>query len=1578
MFNEWKNKISYNHIKRNYCNISEVDDIEEVYYAENKLVVVVNDEEISKQIYDIIITLKYKGEIISTKVFNKNLNFKVSKYIADKHNRIRMFYIDVNFEANWNELSKLQKLQEVTGLITDMESKGYILDNSKFENEKLNSISTFLSLFSLNTDDVDSSKEYLIKYIHYILSGEDLEKYYEKVVDNVITEVCNFSYTFPVIAMCYNYFAKNAKYSLEEINTILRSEELQEMIQSSEDDNYLLTSTDILKNKLTETESNDKYTIYDGNIKIYHNMSEDFKRFLKYYDKCDVRVRERINPIEKLSGIIMDFSGNIIGYKFYIEKMDCIQTIFEKDLKSQHAIFDFISEIDRACKYIMMETSKFEYNKFYYDFKIEESIICYNNKLIITKIDKVFDFINTYKDYIKYEIISIFFKIYVAFLKQKYGEMHKEEELLSKEEVRFLSPVIAKNFINYALERNQSYLDYDLTAEELFEFLYNTKSSDTYSEHLYDSRFEYNPIKTPFIFDYEAEEKYGVKIESGMNEKLADGRSIITFKRKKKISKLKNAEDTIRKEISRKFLDLEDDNIKVVGISEIIYSTTLNDDNMYKLVGYITEPIKGTKLTEERLLEFNNKELLKVFAYLFSKFSGWYANYIPLDVIWMDDNYTFYINIMDDNFKIEICTEESFPKFMIKKLVKKGYNPNSFIDLADIYSKNSLLIQSNSFDTYCKVHNIFYDSSNKMCPACSELIYSVPDDFEKTEILEDTYAKHYRIDNKYNLKVYKASCPNMKKIEKSIEGIVSRRLNKELSYGYFTKEMDSLKEVDFVQECFIPYKKAVNSNNEFIGYIYKAANFDGTTGNVCVDISDLSRLRNLPRIMRIIRLIQQVQEFTDKEFSFIQNPFTHVFLAKDYKNQVQICNIEFLGKEGSIKDTIKWTYKYVENILALDDSIVIDMPNDSSDLDSLLTRLQALAKDMTKCCKIHNMYYSNKHIFCPKCVDKKKMKDIIIEDVKLKNITSQKKDDEGGESVIYPYGNNKVAKIFREKEIDYDYKNVVLSRIFSKKDILEELNRKANKYTYVIPQKLLIDNDSHNILGYTMKKVKGMPISILRDKEQVAKLEITTKDVLEILITIGKGIEELHTKANIFIGDLNNRNILFDTQNNVYFLDFDGMGIDEIAPMFLTDGFIDPVSQKNDTVSMKDDWYSFAIQAFYYLTFTHPFNGIYYAINEESKGKEKVNMPIPERMELRISLLGNHGIKPPTIAKSWNWMDKELKDAFLNIFEGDNRESIVPYLINQYQKLYQRQPNFSGKINVNSKFVAKEINPFKGDVVRIINPYAAICFNDNYYTTILVEDENEQYDINFPNCIEIRDILLVKNTSIAIAIYPNKVIAIDLKTDLEIYSEEILGMGDVCINDTTLYCSGLSRGEENVIFQREFKPNGEVKEDKIKFLVDKQTKSFLAKFNSKFVLIKQASEYIDEIYCNSEKLCNIACNNSNTKYNTLYDTATKSWLVINSEGNACIIKASGDREYETINVPKENINDTNIGNITFDKGVIYIPNQNFLYIINVNDQLISKKMECNTIMTPNSKIYNNSAKGFSVINNGIAYEVRKR
>ena len=68
----------------------------------------------------------------------------------------------------------------------------------------------------------------------------------------------------------------------------------------------------------------------------------------------------------------------------------------------------------------------------------------------------------------------------------------------------------------------------------------------------------------------------------------------------------------------------------------------------------------------------------------------------------------------------------------------------------------------------------------------------------------------------------------------------------------------------------------------------------------------------------------------------------------------------------------------------------------------------------------------------------------------------------------------------------------------------------------------------------------------------------------------------------------------------------------------------------------------------------------------------------------------------------------------------------------------------------------------------------------------------------------------------------------------------------------------------------------------------------------------------------------------------------------------------------------------NVKNISFNKGVIYIPSQDNLYITNVLDHMSNKNMECNKIMTPDSHLCNFNSKGFSVITDGILYDVSKK
>lgn len=1552
-----------NFFKLNYNKVLEIEDKEEIYYKNNKLVVFVKNEEIGEQIYSIIKSLK--GITINT----PRMTFKIDDYIIENKSRVQLFTMEFTGE-NWREYSKLEKLQELVAFTEEMHNIGYVLDNSKFESEKCNNISDFLSLFVLKEEreDFSTSRECLIKHIHYVLSeceilgGKNLEDFYkDKTI--TITPISDFPYCLPVIKMCYNYFANRKVES--NIYKVLEKEIHEESeknylynIGCKYDYNKYLIASNSSFSSLPTIEENGEYIIYNENIKIYYNMSPKFEEFLM--DMNNLAINNK-NSTENVDKIILDFNGRVIGYKFIELDIADKYTILEKKFKNQAQIIDFIYEMDLYLGSLIQQT--LEYNIFENKFNIEKSLLCEGNyifKFKIKNIQELYELALTGEAYcLKEQITKVFFKILLEYLIQKYGKISDEKQLLEKEEVRYLSPVIAKNFIKYALEKQ---VDYEETIEEFYEFLYNTKSSDG---HLYyDSRFEYNPSIKPFSFDYEVEKKYGIKIEEEMNEALADGRRIVTFRRSKKIYVVKDKEDSIRQKISEEIGDVEDYNVKILGISEIIYSNNINAENMHNVIGYITEPVKGTQLTEDVLLKLNNRDLFYVVGYLFSKFADC-NRHICLDAIWMDKDFKFYINIMDKEFKIlkHRPYGYDFIQRVFDYLMVKGYNLNAFIDISvpccsEIRRK--FIQKADSFDAYCKKHDIYYDSRDKGCPVCLKTIYFVEDDFEKhaTKLFEDLHAKHYRLNKDYNIKIYKKSSSiDMDRLEKNIDKMLIKGF---VPINYFG------------QECFIPYKKAVDDNDNFIGYIYRAVNFENeedSTATICNDIKESKSIKNLSRLMSLIRLILQIKEIPKRGLGFIDNPFSHVFLSKDHKKQVQVLNIEFLTKKENRKDTFKWACEYVKEVLSSDTSIEVDITDCSTDLDAMLKRLQNLSKVMTKYCSIHRMYYKNEYLFCPKCVDKADMQNIEVIETQKDKIACGDNPVEGGQSFIYPYGKDFVAKVFKEEAIIYEFKCMILLRILKKKDVLEGINNKNLKYKYVIPKKLFIDKKEQKLFAYSMKKVKnGLPLSRLRDTVEVQRLGLTKKDVLEIFISIGKGIETLHAN-NIYVGDLNSQNILFDMDKNVYFLDFDGMGVDEIATRSCTVGYIDPLSDKNNNITMRDDWYSFALQAFYYLTFTHPFNGRY----EVEENGVKRNLSTTERMERRLSLLGPHGIKPPTIAQPWDWMNQELEKAFLNIFEGNMRESIVPELIKQYETLCYGKKAESEKqenIRINPQFIGKELDTFGKEVVHIINHNAAVCRTQNKNYVKILGYNNVILDIDFPNCMQIKDILLSSDKEIAFAIYENKVIARDLRQNTEIFHRVISNKKDIVVDGRTLYISTISE-DENVICQIDFIPDQGIKEDKIKFLSEKETKAIFVK-NSKFVIVKHAFEdNVDEIYCNSEKLCNMSYISRYAKYNIIYDEVTKLWLVVNSEGNAILIKRDGT--YQTMNF-EDNVNEVNIENISFVKGIIYIPCQDYLYLVNVlKDQITTKKMECDKFMAPNSKLYINT-NGFSVITKNVLYE----
>ncbi len=1562
MYNALKNKMTsflfHNFSISSYKAISKVNGKEEIYLRNDKIVILVEDEETGKRLFDVIKSLKNSGETISS----EHVDFKVTNYVVDKYNTVQIIFADIalSFENDWERSSKINKLQELVSFVYAMQKKGYLLDSKSFNNETCKNISDFLSFFKPHGYDVENSNGCIIKYVHYVLSsGGNFDELYQPIVtEGKIYAIKDFPYFMPVIQMCYEYCANGI--IPDDIIHVIQAEKEERWLDDQPYYNYLVVGNPDLSTTLPITEENERYTVYGQSIKIYKSLSPEFEEFLK--DKNDFFWYIRKQVREDFCNVIINFQGKIIGYKYSFQEINNTCTVSEQSFESQREILAFVSSINtyesaiRSKKYFNYQTGK-------NDFNLEEDLIysLSNKNFMIAKLEDLFNLITDDPDEFNQNLTMLFFKLLLKYIEKTYGKISDKNDFFEKKEIRYLPPIVAREFINFALGKD---INLPEAATIFHNFICNNMKVAEDSL-IFDSGFQYNPSKSvPFIFEKEAENKYGIKIEKDMYEHLPDGRILVTFKRRKSISSLKNDISHIKSEISNKIGDMNE-YVNLINISEIIYSTELGfSDKMYLVSGYITTPVRGVPLTEDIILSFNNKEILKIAGKLMSNFGKYYIYDILIDITHDDnkdeDDFVFYINILSSSFRISKSSSYNSREFVenfFEYLKRCGYNQNAFFDvnLSSYYSiEEYLLSKVNKMDAYCEEHQIYYDSSNGICPICARTKYIVEDGFEERceKIFEDQYAIHYKINWQFSLKVYKTDDVNMKQLEENIDFIL-------------TKSEEVRKEM-LGQDCFIPNKKALNSNKEFIGYIYDSVNFGN---NSFIDLKDTERLENLPRIMSLVRLIIQVKSCMNYDLGFIKNPFGNVFLSKDHKKQVQIVNVEFFRRNLGSRKTVKWVYKYICQVLDSDGYIDIDTSELCEDLNYISDLLKNCAQELKMYCPIHKIYYKSSLLFCPKCVDSKQFEKIKIDYVTASEISQRQYFNQGGESTLYLYDGDTIAKVFKEDKVNYVFKCKILSAIFAKKQILEQINSENHKFRFIIPKRLLVDKESNKILGYIMdEKVEGVSISALRDKVEVKDLGFDRKDVLEILITLGEGIQTLHDKANIYIGDLNGRNILVDTNKNVYFLDFDGMGVENIAPTFCTEGYIDPVSQKNNNITKKDDWYSFAIQAFYYLTFTHPFNGIY-----EEYGK---SLDIPDKMERRISLLGNHKITVPAIAESWNWMSSELKKAFLNIFEGDSRKNIVPELQQQYSEMYGGEFHQPEKetIRINSKFIAKKNNPFNGEIVRVINKNSAICrIGDNYSAVVSVR--GSEYNIPFHNYMEIMDILILDDYPIVFSVYRYRIVGFHVNSDTEVFSESFNYESDhVVVNGNKLYLAKEQYGE-NIILQISFNSSGEESRDRIKFLTKNKTLGFLAQFNSKFMLVKQNSEGKDEIYCNSEKLCDIDSSSSNSKYNILYDNTTKLWLVIDNKGNVVTIKSSNGH-YKKFNIPVD-ISDMDVKRAVFEKGILYIPSTDCLYIINVNNNMSTKRMECDKLMTPDSRLCNFNSNGFSVITNDNLYDICK-
>lgn len=236
---------------------------------------------------------------------------------------------------------------------------------------------------------------------------------------------------------------------------------------------------------------------------------------------------------------------------------------------------------------------------------------------------------------------------------------------------------------------------------------------------------------------------------------------------------------------------------------------------------------------------------------------------------------------------------------------------------------------------------------------------------------------------------------------------------------------------------------------------------------------------------------------------------------------------------------------------------------------------------------------------------------------------------EGGEGAIYEY-NGKIIKVFKP-HIDLQAKERKVNAL-TKTTLPKEV---------ITPIEAVADNKGR-FIGYAMEKVTGEEFKRLSNRKFVTANNIDTKFILSLLVKVKSVLQEIH-KQNIYVGDLNDQNILFDMSGNIWFIDCDSWTVGGDKCTVAMDLFKDP-KLKADDFNADTDNYAFSILAWKCLTRIHPFGG---TMNPD--------MPITDRMSKGISVIDRADITMPRTAKKWNGFSPTLLSDFKSVFENGLR-----------------------------------------------------------------------------------------------------------------------------------------------------------------------------------------------------------------------------------------------------------------------------------------------------------------------------------
>lgn len=1054
--------------------------VETVFIKENKCIFVINDEEAGKKIYKIIEYLKNS----KVDIYTKDATFRIIKTVTNfEYDRILAFYVkfkskniynkterinikhddDYNledilstaFENEWEfkRITKIEKIVELVSLIGSLQKCGYYFSSSDFDISSCDSISGILSNLHEGGNS-DDSKGCVIKLIHYILSKKsDFDSDYAKIAENEFINLLDLKYPFSIFKMCYEFY--KYKKIPKSITKVLES--------ALGDTNYSFLGTFYKPSKfaLKVLKTKEYYSeLALGDISgTFFNEENNKKTCLVNTKKFGEFLENNISYIKEYTGIkihsiIYSLDRNVIGYRYFVEDNDMdnnINNILDIKFNKQLELIQLLKHI--SDKILTMNETLSISNVVEGDINIEEYIKLNkdNRTFKFKSVEKLFKITELSIKNLSDAVVTLFLKLYNKYIEENYGKLNSEIELFKKDEIRFLPPIVAREYINYVFGNK---VNYNELKKSLLNYFNTYKISEKNEFIACDPRFVYDLPHIKFTFDYELED-FKKASENNKIVILSDGKKFIRLNERERISTIISIEKANRINLHDIFNDPEYYNkIKFIGVQEIVYSKEILKNGMYKAIGYVTESEKGEALTNEKIMQLSNRDFVYLVANILSNFN---LKNIELNLINIDNNMNCYINLVKNKITIRKgSTKKLFTLSILDNLKGEGYDISKFENIDFSLNSKELIKIADSMDSFCNKHKLYYSSKLQgLCNICSKTLFNISNlsnkDYGKA-IYEDEYAFHYKIDEKYNLKLYKQNNLDMALLEEQIDKIIVRNYDEN--------------RILYKQNLFIPIKKAINLNgNKFVGYLYNRVEFENKDSkyDICIDLKEF---KNMPKLKGCIRLIEQLNGKV-----FLYNPFGSVFLSKEHKKQVQLTNPEFMVDDNySYMNSDFFVRKYLENIINTDSSIKFDITKYLG-LNNIKIQLEDVCNKLTRYCSIHKMYYSNNYIFCPECVDLEKQKSIDSHSLHVtkKQIKKWTKLNEGGEAIIYDYTDGIVAKVFKE-DINIDFKTSIITRILEKKEILNLINKDQYKAKYIFPQRLLIDQRTNRIIRLYYEK----------------------------------------------------------------------------------------------------------------------------------------------------------------------------------------------------------------------------------------------------------------------------------------------------------------------------------------------------------------------------------------------------------------------------------------------------------------------------------------------------------------------------